>query len=189
MIEVVFGGVFNPPTIAHFKACQIIQHAFDVSRFIYVPVGRGYIYKDVTDTNHRYAMVKLMADELGVEVSRIELDELTFTGTYQTIKQLGLTNPKFLIGSDNLDSFSNWIDAEKLLQEYGIIVIRRQQDIESIIAANSLLTTHKNQITIINEFDMPVSSTLVREHMDASLVIPAVAEYIKKHHLYEETNE
>lgn len=189
MIEVVFGGVFNPPTIAHYKACQIIQHAFDVSRFIYVPVGRSYTHKDVTDTNHRYAMVKLMADELGVEVSRIELDEPMFSGTYNTIKQLGLSNPKFLIGSDNLDSFSNWIDAEKLLIEYGIIVIRRQQDIESIIEANQLLTTYKHQITVVNEFDMPVSSSLVRKHMDASMVIPAVADYIKNHHLYEETNE
>ena len=189
MIEVVFGGVFNPPTIAHFQACQIIQHAFDVSRFIFVPVGRNYIYKNISDVDHRYAMVKLMADELGVEVSRIELDEPTFTGTYQTIKQLGLTNPKFLIGSDNLDSFSNWIDAEKLLTEYGIIVIRRQQDIESIIQANVLLTKYKHQIAIVNEFDIPVSSSIVREQRDSSLVIPSVATYIETHHLYEETNE
>ena len=189
MIEVVFGGVFNPPTIAHFNACKIIQHAFEVSRFIFVPVGNSYTFKDVFDTNHRYAMVKLMADELGVEVSRIEIDQPTFSGTYQTIKQLGLSNPKFLIGSDNLNSFSNWIDAEKLLIEYGIIVIRRQQDIKAIIEANPLLEKFNHQITIVNEFDMPVSSSLVREHMDASLVIPAVAEYIEKHHLYEETNE
>ena len=189
MIEVVFGGVFNPPTIAHYQACQIIQHAFDVSRFIFVPVGRNYIYKNVSDIDHRYAMVKLMADELGVEVSRIELDEPTFSGSYQTIKQLGLTNPKFLLGSDNLATFSSWIDAEKLLVEYGIIVIRRQSDIRSIIDASPLLTKHQQHITVINEFDVPISSSLVREQKDASLVIPAVADYIKKHHLYEEPND
>jgi nicotinate-nucleotide adenylyltransferase len=186
MIEVVFGGVFNPPTIAHFKACQIIQHTLDVSRFIYVPVGRHYIHKDVIDVDHRYAMVKLMADELRVEVSRIEIDDPVFSGSYQTIHRLGLTNPKFLIGSDNLSSFHRWIDAEKLLREYGIIVIRRQQDINSIIDASPLLKQHREQITIINEFDLEVSSSLVRIHKDSSLVIPAVAQYIKKHHLYEE---
>jgi nicotinate-nucleotide adenylyltransferase len=186
MIEVVFGGVFNPPTIAHYKACQILQQSFEVSRFIYVPVGRQYIHKDVMDVDHRYAMVKLMADELGVEVSRIELDDPVFSGSYQTIKKLGLTNPKFLIGSDNLASFPRWIDAEKLLREYGIIVIRRQQDIKSIIDASPLLNQYRDQITIINEFDILVSSSLVRERKDSSLVIPAVAQYIKKHHLYEE---
>jgi nicotinate-nucleotide adenylyltransferase len=186
MIDVVFGGVFNPPTIAHYDACQILRHALPVNRFIYVPVGSAYTHKDVIDNEHRYAMVKLMADTLDAEVSRIELDEPTFIGSYETIKRLGLSNPKFLIGSDNLASFSRWINAEKLLIEYGIIVIRRQQDIQSIIESDPLLQKYASQIIIINEFDMPISSTLVREHKDTSLVIPAVAAYIKTHQLYEE---
>jgi nicotinate-nucleotide adenylyltransferase len=186
MIDVVFGGVFNPPTIAHYNACLILRHSFSINRFIYVPVGRSYTHKDVIESEHRYTMVKLMADALGAEVSRIELDEPTFIGSYQTIKRLALAHPKFLIGSDNLATFSHWIDAEKLLVEYGIIVIRRQQDIESIIEADALLRKHASQIIIINEFDMPISSTLVREHKDTSLVIPAVASYIKTHQLYED---
>jgi len=105
------------------------------------------------------------------------------------MKRLALTNAKFLIGSDNLASFPTWLDAEKLLQEYGIIVIRRQQDIEAIIDASVMLSKYRQNITVINEFDMPISSTLVRQLKDRSLVTKAVADYIETHQLYEDVNE
>lgn len=189
MIDIVFGGVFNPPTLAHYNACKLIQQSVPVRRFIFVPVGQNYIYKDVIDSVHRFEMVRLMAKELGVEVSSVELNSDTFIGSYQTMKRLALTNAKFLLGSDNLASFPSWLDAELLLQEYGIIVIRRQQDIEAIIAKSAMLTKYRGNIMVINEFDMPISSTLVRELKDHSLVIKPVADYIETHGLYEEANE
>lgn len=189
MIDIVFGGVFNPPTMAHYKACQMIQQSLPVRRFIFVPVGQNYIYKEVIDSVHRYEMVRLMAKELGAEVSSVELNANEFLGSYQTMKRLALTNAKFLLGSDNLASFPTWLDAEKLLQEYGIIVIRRQQDIEAIIDASAMLSKYRHNILVINEFDMPISSTLVRQLKDHSLVTKSVADYIETHHLYEDMNE
>jgi nicotinate-nucleotide adenylyltransferase len=186
MIDVVFGGVFNPPTLAHYNACLMIQKAFDVRRFIFVPVGPHYIHKDVIDSTHRHQMVKLMAKELHAEVSTVELHATSFLGSYQTMKRLALTSAKFLLGSDNLAQFPQWLDAENLLREYGIIVIRRQQDIDAIIASSDMLSMYRHNITVIDEFDMPISSTMVRELKDHSLVIKAVADYIQTHQLYEE---
>ena len=189
MIDIVFGGVFNPPTMAHYKACQMIQQSLPVRRFIFVPVGQNYIYKEVIDSVHRYEMVRLMAKELGAEVSSVELNASEFLGSYKTMKRLAFTNAKFLLGSDNLASFPTWLDAEKLLQEYGIIVIRRQQDIEAMIDASAMLSKYRHNILVINEFDMPISSTLVRQLKDHSLVTKSVADYIETHHLYEDMNE
>jgi nicotinate-nucleotide adenylyltransferase len=189
MINVVFGGSFNPPTVAHYEMIEIVKASYQVDRFVIVPVGDHYKFKHVISAEHRFAMLALLADELTVEVSRIEIDSPGFQGTYQTLQQLGLAKTKFLLGSDNLIQLSRWLNAEKLLRDYGIIVIRRQQDIDAIIEADPLLTKYKHQIDVINHFDVPISSTKYRLFKDQQYVIESVANYIETHHLYEEKHE
>ena len=189
MINIVFGGSFNPPTVAHYEMIQIVKASFAIDRFIIVPVGDHYKFKHVISAEHRFAMLELMAEELDVEVSRIEMDAPGFQGTYQTLQQLALPNTKFLLGSDNLVQLSRWLNAEKLLNDYGIIVIRRQQDIEAIIEADPLLSKYKHRIEIINHFDVPVSSTAYRQFKDEQYVTESVANYIQTHQLYEEKHE
>jgi nicotinate-nucleotide adenylyltransferase len=189
MMNIVFGGSFNPPTVAHYEMIQIVKASFMIDRLIIVPVGDHYKFKHVITAEHRFAMLKVMADELNVEVSRIEMDAPGFQGTYQTLQQLGLPDTKFLLGSDNLVQLSRWLNAEKLLSDYGIIVIRRQQDINAIIDADPLLSKYKDRIEIINHFDVPVSSSYYRKFKDKQFVIEPVATYIQTHHLYEEEDE
>lgn len=189
MINIVFGGSFNPPTVAHYEMIQSVQLAYEINRLLIVPVGDHYKFKHVIPAEHRFAMLELMAQELHVEVSRIEIDAPGFQGTYQTLQQLQLPNTKFLLGSDNLVQLSRWLNAEKLLQDYGIIVIRRQQNIEAIIEADPLLAKYKHRIDIINHFDVNVSSTYYRKFKDQQYVIEPVAQYIQTHHLYEEPHE
>lgn len=189
MMNIIFGGSFNPPTVAHYEMIRIVQATYEIDRFLIVPVGDHYKFKHVISAEHRFAMLSLMAKELDVEVSRIEMDAPGFQGTYQTLEQLNLPNTKFLLGSDNLTQLSRWLNAEKLLKDYGIIVIRRQQNIEAIIEADPLLAKYKDCIDIINHFDVKVSSSYYRRFKDQQYVIEPVAAYIQTHHLYEETHE
>lgn len=183
-MQVVFGGVFNPPTIAHYEAAKIVMEHFDVDRFIFLPVGQNYILKDIAESKHRYQMVKLLADTIGAEVSRIEIDADDFLGSYEVMNQLELTDGHFLMGSDNLKNFSKWRNTEKLIREYHLIVLKRQDDVDEIIKQDPLLSKYKDRIKIINTFDYNVSSTMYRNSREDDLIHSLIEDYIKEHNLY-----
>jgi len=183
-MNIVFGGTFNPPTIAHEKAIQTVLSALQVDRFIIVPVGNKYHLKTIEEDEHRFSMLELISKKLGVELSRIELDSKCYSGTYSLLKKMNLNDTLFLIGSDNLKEIKNWIDPEKLINEFGLVVLSRKDDCEAIINSDELLTKYKEKIIIINDFDYDISSTMFRETLNFDLVSDEVKKYIKKNELY-----
>lgn len=183
-MNIVYGGAFNPPTIAHENAIKKVLDSFDIDRFIVVPVGAKYHLKDVDDTEHRFNMAKIMCDECGVEISRIELDATKYEGTYQLLQKLNLPNTKFMIGSDNLKQVDQWIQPDKILSEFGLIVLNRQDDIETIIDQSPLLSKYKKNIMIVEDFEFTVSSSMFRETLDFNLLSEKIKNYIIDNDLY-----
>ncbi len=183
-MNIVFGGTFNPPTIAHEMAIQRVLSALQVDRFIIVPVGNKYHLKTIEEDEHRFGMLELISFKLRVELSRIELDSSAYSGTYALLKKMDLKETLFLIGSDNLKEIKNWIEPEKLLNEFGLVVLSRKDDCTKIIANDKLLTKYKNKITIINDFNYDISSTMFRETRNFDLVSKEIEEYIKNNKLY-----
>lgn len=183
-MNIVFGGTFNPPTIAHENAIKKVLETLDVERLIMVPVGGKYHLKQVDLNEHRFAMCKLVADKLGVEVSRLELDSEKYKGTYHLLKSMDLKDSKFLIGSDNLEQLDKWIDPEKILNEFGLVVLNRGTDLNEIIDSSKLLKKYKQNIVVIEDFDEDVSSTMFRTDLDFDLVSEEVKQYIIENDLY-----
>lgn len=183
-MNIVFGGVFNPPTIAHYKAAELVLKTFDVDHFVFLPVGKNYVHKDIAESEHRYQMVQLMADELGAEVSRLEIESDMYLGSYESMRRMEYSNIWFLMGTDNLKQFSSWKNTERLLSEFGLIVLKRQEDVQSIIDSSPLLKKYEHNIIVVNQFEYDVSSTNFRESRNEELVLSSVKEYIDKHGLY-----
>ena len=183
-MNIVFGGTFNPPTIAHEKAIQTVLSALQVDRFIIVPVGNKYHLKTIEEDEHRFSMLELISNKLGVELSRIELDSKSYSGTYSLLKKLNMENTKFLIGSDNLREVRNWIEPEKLIVEFGLVVLSRKDDCAEIIKTDKFLSKYKENIIIINDFDFDISSTMFRKTLNFDLVSEEVKKYIKNNKLY-----
>lgn len=183
-MNIVFGGAFNPPTIAHEQAIKTVLSKLNVQRFILVPVGSKYHLKTVKEDEHRFNMLKVVSKTLNVEVSRAELDSDNYQGTYKLLKHLDLPNCKFLIGSDNLLDIPKWKNPEKLLNEFGLVVLARGNDVQEIINNDELLLKYRDNITVINDFKYDVSSTMFRKTHDFNLVSKKIKQYIIDNDLY-----
>lgn len=183
---IVYGGTFNPPTIAHRKIAEIVIKGFNPEKFILLPVGDKYTWKDLyVPFEHRFNMLKLLFNEKIFEVSTLENVE-HYKGTYQTLKTIRDTYNSgvyFLLGADNLDYLDQWINYEKLVSEFRFIVLTRSNlDITSIIQEK--FTDYQNHFHLIN-IDLNISSSTFRNNPEDHEIIPDVVySYIKQQKLY-----
>ena len=94
---IVYGGTFNPPTVAHRKIAEVVVKGFNPNKFILLPVGDRYTWKDqFVPFEHRFNMLKLLFKEDIFEVSDLEnIDE--YKGTYQSLKTIKDTDRKSVV--------------------------------------------------------------------------------------------
>lgn len=194
----VFGGSFNPPINSHYMlAKQIIEKCEILEKLIFVPVSTKYQKAKLADDEHRYNMLKLICqNENKLEVSDIELKQ---NKQLYTIETLDLIKEKygqdydiwFVMGTDNLKEVDTWNNPERLLKEYKIVVLEREEDkLERIIKNSSLLTKYKNSLIKIKGIDkIFLSSTMIREKIKNQekvdkFIDKRILEYIKNNNLY-----
>ena len=109
----VFGGAFNPPTVAHIElAKQILHEIENVEKVIFVPVSTKYNKKGLASDEERYSMLKAICDEeKGLEVSSIELDSNRQLYTIETLEKMKENNPNndicFVIRNRQFKRFTN----------------------------------------------------------------------------------
>lgn len=187
MKKVVFGGSFNPPTIAHEKIIEILSNLFD--EVIVVPNGTDYIYKNNLNNDDRFKMLEIIANEYSnVTISDIELKR-PFTGTVNTLRDLG--HPVFACGDDCLKELHNWIDAPSLLAENEFLIFTRHETIPKLkkfLNEDSFLAPYQNKFNF-QKLDFPmISSSEYRQTADRTLLSTKIEQYIHSHKLYEVKN-
>jgi cytidyltransferase-like protein len=68
----IFGGSFNPPTIAHISIAIELLKEKNIEKVIFVPVGNQYKKNDLIDVKHRMDMLKqYFEDNSELEISDI----------------------------------------------------------------------------------------------------------------------
>lgn len=187
-MTLVFGGAFNPPTLAHRNIILHLQEKFPNQTIVVLPVGDDYRKPDLVHFYHRYAMLERMVSDLNhVVVSKLE-SLRPYGGTLKSLDELSQTYPKvhFVIGSDNLMNFRTWINYETLLAQYPFIVIHRHGFSKEQIERSMESLKHT---FIYIPFDEDISSTKVRQNIDQAkdALLPSVYQYIIQNHLYQET--
>ena len=200
---IIFGGCFNPPLNSHFSlADQILNEYPIIEKIIFMPVGDFYqdteYYKKDTICNaeDRYNMLKIECDKNErFEVSRLEIDTEKQLSTYETIQEISKLYPDyqvcFLMGSDNLKELETWNNADRLISEYKIYLLtRNDDDINQIINESDFLSSHRENLIIAKDNIIGnISSTYVRRKIREGksvryLVSDDVYNYIKEHNLY-----
>jgi nicotinate-nucleotide adenylyltransferase len=187
---VVFGGAFNPPTIAHKAIYSHITSQLNVELFIYLPVSNHYTKRSLESNFHRMQMLNVMTKSFdNVIVSPMEFEDPEYFGTYQSLIRIQERYPKnevvFVIGADNLYKLHKWINAEALLSEFRFIVLSRDiVPMDELFRNDPFLKRHQKQFILLSPFQSIVSSTEFRESFNPELVDKAVFEYIKLHNLY-----
>ena len=180
----VYGGTFNPPTVAHYEIIELLTKKFNPNNFYLLPVGPHYNKPGVASFYDRYMMCKLVAKKLGIKVSDLENEE-TYRGTYYALKHFALEDNEvyFVMGADNFDYLDQWINANNLVKEFKFIVLTREGfDVNKI--KESKFKEYADHFILI-EYNNYVSASLFRQTKNTNLVIPEVMNYINENKLYE----
>lgn len=182
-MKVVFGGSFNPPTLAHLAIIQYLSKNFD--EVIIIPNANDYQKEELVDYQIRKEMVTLMIQDLSnVFISDLENDR-GFKGTFQTLRDLN--HPYFACGEDCIEQFSAWINAKTLLEENNFLIFTRKSSLEKMkekIVSNSFLKPYLGHFRLV-KIDFPaISSSEFRKTLDERMVCQEVYQYIKRNQLY-----
>lgn len=196
---VIFGGSFNPPLNSHFSiAQQVLNQYEEVEKIIFIPVNQKYPKKGLLNNQHRYNMLKLVADKnKDFIISNMDFKKDKSLPTIETLEQTQEEFPDkqicFLTGSDNLKEIHLWDRAEDIISNYKIIIMERGCDnMDEIIENNPLLLKYReNFIKLNQDIRSNFSSTYVRKQLKNGksvryLMPDEVYEYIEKNNLYRE---
>ena len=196
-ILAIFGGSFNPPLNSHFSlAQQIVNEYENIEKVIFVPVNSKYEKEGLLENEHRYNMLKLVCDKnKDFIVSDIELKQEKQLHTIDTLELLQNDYPNniicFTMGTDNLKEISKWGSSEKLVTDFKILVLERDEDsMDEIIKNDEFLLKYKESFIKLKEnIRSNISSTFVREKIKRGksiryLTPDEVYYYIKENNLY-----
>lgn len=169
----VFGGSFNPPTVAHINlAKQVLEEMNDIAKVIFVPVSTKYNKKGLASDEDRFNMLKSICNsQKNLEVSDLELKSERQLYTIETLRIIEEQNIGkeiyFIIGTDNLKELETWYKPDELLKSFKIIVLDRGEDnTDDIIENSEFLRKYKSSfIKLKNIKKMNISSSYIREQL------------------------
>lgn len=195
---IVYGGSFNPVTLAHETIIKEISKLDYIDKILITPVGDKYNKSGLIDSKYRVKMLELVIkdiDKTYIDFTEILADKVLTT--YETLQILQNKYPHkeiyFLLGADNLLEFSTWDNSEDILKNFGLFVVKRDGfNIESIIKEDNILLKNKSNIIIENiKIPLNVSSSNIRNYFSNSKKIDLathlntdVLNYINSNNLY-----
>jgi nicotinate-nucleotide adenylyltransferase len=187
-MQIIYGGSFNPPTIAHYEIAKTLLARFPEAEFSFLPANNFYEKDNLKDFHYRLEMLKILCEHLGAraKINDFELSLDRYYGTWYTLQHF--PGSYFVIGADNLQTIENWINYPQVVLENKFIVLPRNRiDLASIFQSNEVLRNNKQNFLLIDDFpELDVSASAYRLTQDDSLLLPEVAKYIKEHNLYKE---
>lgn len=151
-----FGGSFNPPSNIHLEIGRNVINNLNINKVCFVPVGNYYKKKDLIDVKYRYEMLEIMCEnEKDFFVSDITLNEknnLKAIDIFEMIKEKYINNDiYYIMGSDNFERILDWKNPEELVENYKIIIVKRDNiDIDKIIIENEILHNNKQNLYILD---------------------------------------
>ncbi len=183
----IFGGCFNPPHKMHKKMAEELIEKQYLDKVIYVPTGNKYNKPYLIDSKHRYNMLKLMTkDNKNLFVSDYEL-KTNLTYTYQTLDYFKNIYFKdeiyFICGSDNLKEIKTWKNYEYILDNFKLLVVKRNSDNLDDILKN----INSSNIIIANIKLSNISSTYIRNNIKKNIfddLDKNIVKYIKNEKIY-----
>lgn len=183
----ILGGVFDPPHVGHVALAREAVERFGLERLL-VRVVADPGHKDAeTPSEIRLALAELaFADVAGAEVSLEPCGR-----TVDALEALGLDDPLFVIGADELAGFLTWKEPGRVLDLARLAVGTRPGVDEAAVREVLRAIGRPDRITVFPIPPQPVSSTELRARAAAGeplspFVPDAVAAEIARRGLYRE---
>ncbi len=187
----VFGGTFDPPTLAHEGIVRACLQRKDIDEVWLMPSGVRRDKPGMESDQARLAMLGLLQQEVfhnhhKLTISDFELRLPQPTMTYTTVKALSEAYPEkkfwFVFGADSYANMHTWENGEKLRMTLGMLVVARQ--------GYSLPPETENVRHLeVAESKKGISSSKVREairekHPISHYVSDPIAQFVTKQGLY-----
>ena len=189
VMTIVYGGSFNPPTLAHLNIIKKLLDNFRESKILLLPVGDDYQKKELVKFIDRYHMLKLLVSNLNrVEILDNE-SKRSYKGTLYSLNEIKKHDNDlyFVMGADQLIDFKSWIEYEKLLKEYPFIIMNRKNSL-SIKETEELFKDYEHHFVFI-DFEYDISSSTIRGNIELNkeFLTDEIYRYIIENNLYKET--
>ncbi len=192
----IYGGTFDPVHQGHRVMVEAALERLD--RVMVIPCRISpHKVPDAqrpppTDAEHRWRMLELSLGALNrVELSRIEIDREEISFTWQTLEALRAKYPEdhlvLILGDDQYQVLPTWIRFSEWAESVDYLVFRRpgaMNHSEPILPPGLKIEFHER-------IPPTVASSEIRERLQrgeklsSEVLDPKVAEYIRKHGLYQ----
>lgn len=192
----ILGSSFDPPHNGHLKIARNILKSQKINQVILMPVNIHPFSKQLTDSKHRLAMAKFLEED-NIEVSDLELKKDSVSYSIDTLNILTTQHPNdhfyWIIGSDYLGNFTKWKDWQKILSDFGLIIVPRRSHLRGGVApAAHLGGENQKNIIILTSKDFPpidISSSEIKKRIKKgksieNLVPKEIENYIILNKLY-----
>jgi nicotinate-nucleotide adenylyltransferase len=185
----IFGGSFDPVHCGHLELGELARKQLGLDTIYFVPAKcpPHKLGRRLAPVKDRLKMLKLCIGARD-KISRFELDRSGTTYTWQTLKYFKGRFRKaelfFILGGDSVNELGGWKKPELISKLCTIAAGVRAGD------RFAVPVEFKGRLIKLRGKIPQVSSTDIRQRVQAGKpfaahVEKAVAEYILKHHLYE----
>ncbi len=194
----ILGGTFDPPHFGHLAIAQEAQENLGLDRVYFVPAPEPphKFGEPVTPFAERLEMLRLaLAGQPSFTISLVEANRPGPSYTTDTLSELRRDFPSgtelfFIMGMDSLEELPTWHEPQELVRLARLAVLRRPGYKVDLDALENQVPGVKASTVLIPAPELGISSTDIKARVRAgrpidALVPPAVAEYIREHHLYE----
>jgi len=192
----ILGGSFNPIHLGHTAIAQMAAEELGLDLVLFIPTRVNPLKGFSTDSTpqDRLTMVKeattnnnlfeIWEKELAMPAPSYTINTIT-----QLFKEFSADEWFFLMGSDNLASFTQWNKWEKLIEKVKLAVCYRP-DFPITLPEN----LPSDAVVFFEGPDWGISSSQIRkrisEHKSCRYLLKSnVRKFISKKHLYEESEK
>ena len=194
----IYGGTFNPPHIAHVRACEAFYNAIKPDELLVIP-DFFPPHKELDSgatTEQRLEMTSLAFQTLPVaQVSDLEIKRGGKSYTAVTLSELKREDNElyFLCGTDMFLTLESWYRPDIIFSLANICYVRRENDSENDIKLELLADTYVKKygariipITIeVTELSSSELREKIRNGEEISQYLPLnVNEYIQSRGIY-----
>lgn len=178
---VLYGGSFSPATKAHLQIVKELNDKFIIDKIIIMPSCEAPEKELMAFKDRFWILNKMFKKFKNVIVSDYEKKH-PFKGSYYQlldIEKKYKEKPYLVMGADNFRDIDKWVNSEKLIKEFPIILFNRNH-LYTWNKISKFNVDNNSQIHFL-DFKMDISSTMVRNDYinNKDLLTPETYKYLK----------